>query len=200
MPGSFHHNVTLALARIAEDASFATDAEDALWLTTRMLPSLLGDPQAVAIAGNLPQDTQPGRASAAFMKSPDGQYHLVTAPVNFQPEQYHQRIPIALGHPGHVAQTKRALLLRDTSHHDSFVKILQTFRAGSALQIPMLWRGDYLGVIICASSVRNTFSETDLQAMRAFAGLAAAIWMAHGGPAWMAGLDWDSLPLYQQGN
>lgn len=194
--GSFHRNVTLALARTAEDAAIASNPEDALWLITRMLPSLMGDPAAVTTPGNLPEGTEPGRAAAAFMKTPDGQYHLVTAPVNFQPEQYHQRIPLELGHPGHVAQTKRSLLLRDTSHHDSFVKILQTFRAGSAIQVPLLWQKDYLGVIICASSVRNSFSETDLEACRAFAGLAAALWMAHDGPGWMAGLDQDSMPLY----
>lgn len=187
-------NIILALARTAGDAAIADSAEEALWLVTRILPSLLGDPSAATIPGNLPEGTYPQRAAAAFMKTPDGQHHLVTAPVNFQPEQYHEKIPIELGHPGHVAKTHRALLLRDTSHHDSFVKILQTFQAGSAVQVPMLWKGDCLGVIICASSVRNTFSETDLEAALAFTRLAAAVWVAHDGAAWLNSLDYDALP------
>jgi len=187
-------NTILALARTAGDAAISENAEDALWHVTRIMPSLLGDASVATVPGNLPDETLAQRAAAAFMRTPDGKNHLVTAPVNFQPEQYHELIPIGLGHPGHVAKTRRALLLRDTSHHDGFVKILQTFRAGSAVQVPMLWREEYLGTVICASSVRNTFSETDLESARAFAGLAAAIWMAQDGPGWLAGLDYDALP------
>jgi hypothetical protein len=51
---------------------------------------------------------------------------------------------------GTAARTRRGIFLADTSYHESFVKILQTFRAGSAMQLPMLWKGDYLGVLICA--------------------------------------------------
>jgi hypothetical protein len=89
--------------------------------------------------------------------------------------------------------------LRDTTLHASFVKILQTFRAGSAMFAPLLWQGTYLGVLICANAARNTFGERDLAAHRAFAGLAAACWMAQGGPAWMASLDMTELPVRTTG-
>lgn len=196
----FERNVVLALTRVAEEAAIAKDAEDALWVITRTLPSLMGDRTAANIPGNLPEGAAAQRAAVAFMKTPDGRHHLNTAPVNFRPEQYHEIIPIDLGHPGHVAQTRRALLLRDTSHHDSFVKILQTFRAGSAMQVPMLWKDDYIGVLICASSVRNSFSEIDLEATCAFASLAAALWIAHDGPGWLTSLNYDALPRHLQGS
>ena len=107
----FHRDAMLALARVAEDAAIADGPEEALWLITRLLPSLMGDPTAAERRGNLPEGTALGRAAAAFMRTPDGQHHLVTAPVNFRPEQHHEKIPIGLGHPGHVAQTHRAAIL-----------------------------------------------------------------------------------------
>ena len=192
--GRFHHEVSLALSRIAADAAITDEPEEALWLTTRMLPSLLGDRDAATDPTNLPQGARPQSACTAFMRTPDGRYHLITAPVNFAPEQYHEKVAINLGHPGHVAATQRPLLLRDTSHHTSFVKILQTFRAGSAVQTPMLWRGRSIGVLICANAARNTFAEIDLLAMQAFTGLAAAVWIASGGPAWLETLDYAKLP------
>jgi signal transduction protein with GAF and PtsI domain len=129
------------------------------------------------------------------MATPDRQHHLVTAPVNFLPEQYHELVSIALGHPGVVARTGRGVFLADTSHHEGFVKILQTFRAGSAMQLPMLWKSGYLGVLICANAARGAFEELDFEAMEAFAALAAALWMAHEGPAWLGTIDYSRLPV-----
>ena len=135
------------------------------------------------------------RAATAFMVTPDRKHHLITAPVNFRPEQHHELVAITLGHPGAVAATRRGIMLADTSHHESFVKILQTFRAGSAMQVPMLWQGEYLGVLICANAARGAFAEVDFRALHAFANLAAALWMAHGGPGWLRSLDYAELPV-----
>jgi signal transduction protein with GAF and PtsI domain len=197
---AFRENALFALERLAGDAALEAGPEPALWAVTRMLPSLLGDPAPARSAGELPRQADPTSACAAFMVTPDRKHHLITAPVNFAPEQYHEKVAIALGHPGHVAETRRALLLRDTSHYQSFVKILQTFRAGSALQVPMLWKNEYLGVLICANAVRNAFSEVDLRVMQAFAGFAASLWIAHGGPAWLETLDYDKLPERTKGS
>jgi signal transduction protein with GAF and PtsI domain len=90
-------------------------------------------------------------------------------------------------------------MLADTSHHESFVKILQTFRAGSAMQVPMLWQGEYLGVLICANAARGAFAEIDFRALHAFANLAAALWMAHDGPGWLRSLDYAKLPVRTEG-
>jgi hypothetical protein len=192
---SLRENLLLALERVAGDAAIARDAEEALWCVTRTLPSLLGDATAAARPGALPDGAVPARAATAFMVTPDRKHHLITAPVNFRPEQHHELVAITLGHPGVVAATRRGIMLADTSHHESFVKILQTFRAGSAMQVPMLWQGEYLGVLICANAARGAFAEVDFRALHAFANLAAALWMAHGGPGWLRSLDYTKLPV-----
>jgi GAF domain len=192
---SLCENLLLALERVAGDAAIARGAEEALWCVTGTLPSLLGDPTAAARPGALPDGAVPASAATAFMVTPDGKHHLITAPVNFRPEQHHELVAITLGHPGVVAATRRGIMLADTSHHESFVKILQTFRAGSAMQVPMLWKDEYLGVLICANAARGAFAEIDFRALHAFANLATALWMAHDGPGWLRSLDYSSLPV-----
>ena len=191
---SLRENLLLALERVAGDAAIARGAEEALWCVTRTLPSLLGDAAAATRPGGLPDATVPASAAAAFMVTPDRKHHLITAPVNFRPEQHHELVAITLGHPGMVAATRRGIMLADTSHHESFVKILQTFRAGSAMQVPMLWQGEYLGVLICANAARGAFAEVDFRALHAFANLAAALWMAHDGQGWLRSLEYSELP------
>ncbi len=191
---TFRENVLLAIERITGDAAIDSGPEQALWRVTRTLPSLMGDSAAAAIPGNLAPGVIPASASTMFMLTPDQKHHLIVAPVNFPPEQHYEKVVITLGHPGHVASTRRGFLLRDTSHHESFVKILQTFRGASAMLVPMSWKNTYLGTLICASSVRNTFSEIDMSAMHAFAGLTAALWIGHGGPAWLKTLDYSRFP------
>ena len=196
---SLRENLLLALERVAGDAAIARGAEEALWCVTRTLPSLLGDAAAATRPGGLPDATVPASAAAAFMVTPDRKHHLITAPVNFRPEQHHELVAITLGHPGMVAATRRGIMLADTSHHESFVKILQTFRAGSAMQVPMLWQGEYLGVLICANAARGAFAEVDFRALHAFANLAAALWMAHDGQGWLRSLEYSELPVRTEG-
>ena len=190
----------LGLARVATEVCHAEGPEDALWCITRVIPALLGD-RAAAGAPNAFREAAPAvtGAAVAFMRTPDGRHHMITAPVNFRPEQYHELVDIALGHPGEVARTQQPMLLRDTTLHSGFVKILQTFRAGSTMFAPLSWHGRYLGVLICANAARNTFGERDLIAHKAFAALASAAWIAQGGPAWMETLDFPSLPVRSVG-
>lgn len=188
--------VVAALSRVAAEAAAADGPEAALSCITRTLPALLGDPDAARRPDAFRESPPPAlrTAAAAFLRTPDGTRHLVAAPVNFAPEQHHELIDIALGHPADVARSRRPLLLRDTALHSGFVKILQSFRAGSSMFAPLLWRGEYLGVLICASAARSTYGERDLLAHQAFAGLAALGFVAQGGPAWLGGLDLRGLP------
>jgi signal transduction protein with GAF and PtsI domain len=196
---SLRENLLLALERVAGDAAIARGAEEALWCVTRTLPSLLGDAAPATRPGALADAAVPAGAATAFMVTPDRKHHLITAPVNFRPEQHHELVAITLGHPGMVAATRRGIMLADTSHHESFVKILQTFRAGSAMQVPMLWQGEYLGVLICANAARGAFAEVDFRALHAFANLAAALWMAHDGQGWLRSLEYSELPVRTEG-
>ncbi|WP_268957017.1 GAF domain-containing protein [Sabulicella rubraurantiaca] len=192
----------LALSRVAAEGAAASGPEEALWAITRTLPAILGD-RAAALSPRAFRDEEPPAvttACAVFLRMPDNAHHLIAAPVNFPPEQHHELVDIGLGHPGHVANTRRPMVLHDTTLHAQFVKILQAFRAGSSMFTPMLWQDESIGVIICANAARGTFRERDLAMQTAFAGLASALFMAHGGPAWLAGIDTSRLPVRRQGN
>lgn len=183
--GGFRREAIRALARAGGEASAAAGPEDALWAVTRTLPELLGDRESHLRPGNLREGEKQQFACCCFVVTPDRRSNFLVAPVNFGPTQRHMKIDIALGHPGHVVKTKQPMLLVNTDTHRSFVKILETFRAGSAVFAPLMWRGDALGVIVCASQARNTFSEPDLEVHVAFSHLAAAQWTAHQGPEYL---------------
>ena len=106
---------------------------------------------------------------------------MLLAPQNYGPDQRHMVIATDIGHPGWVIANRKPLLLENTDDHGSFVKILQTFRAGSAIYAPIVWNHEFLGQMICASQARNTFSVDDLAVHVALGQIAAAMWMAKGG-------------------
>ena len=178
---AFHHAAMRALGRAAAAANSAAGPEEALQVITEALPRLLGDRQSHLQPGNLKAGEKQQFACCCFVVTPARESQLLVAPVNFLPEQRHTRIGIDLGHPGHVLKTKRPLLLANTDEHKSFVKILLTFRAGSAVFAPLLWKGDAIGVIVCAAQARYTMTDADLEVHIAFSHLAAAALMAHGG-------------------
>lgn len=182
---AFRQAAIAALARAGAEAGAAVGPEEALWVITATLPQLLGDREAHLQPGNLKEGEGQQFACCCFVVTPDRKSNFLVAPVNFGPTQRHMKIDIELGHPGHVMKTKQPMLLANTDTHKSFVKILETFRAGSAVFAPLMWRGDALGVIICAGQARNTMSEADLEAHVAFSHLAAAQWVAHGGPEYL---------------
>lgn len=185
----FQREAIRALSETGAAAGVAAGPEEALWALTQRLPALLGDRESHLQPGNLRPGEKQQFACCCFVVTPDRQTNCLVAPVNFGPTQRHMKIGIALGHPGHVVSTRQPMLIANTDTHQSFVKILETFRAGSAVFAPLMWGNDALGVIICASQARHTFNEADLEVHVAFSHLAAAQWMAHGGPAWLKRLE-----------
>ena len=185
---ALHRETLCELSRAGGEASSAADPEEALWAITRTLPRLLGDRDAHLQPGNLGAGEKQQFACGCFVVTPDAKFNLLVAPVNFGPNQRHMKIDIALGHPGTVVKSMQPMLLANTDTHQSFVKILETFRAGSAVFAPLLWQREAHGVIVCASQARNVFDEDDLAVHVAFSHLAAAQWMAHDGPAYLAKL------------
>ena len=180
---AFREQALHALARASAEANAASGPEEAVWAYTKTLPELLGDREAHLKPGALKDGEKQQFACCCFVVTPDRRSQVLLAPVNFLPEQRHTVIAIDLGHPGHVVQTKEPMILKNTDEHRSFVKILQKFRAGSAVFAPLMWRGDSIGVIVCAGQARHTMSEVDLEVNVAFSHAAAAAWMAHGGYA-----------------
>ena len=56
---------------------------------------------------------------------------------------------------------------------------------GSAVFGPLFWRVQMLGQIITAAQARHTYSSIDLDILMGFAHVAAAVYIAHGGPEWL---------------
>jgi len=106
---------------------------------------------------------------------------ILIAPQNYGPEQNYLIIKTNLGHPAWVIKNKLPLLLKNTDHHKSFVKILATFRAGSVVYSPMVWGNRFLGQIICASQARNVMNEDSLNFLNILANIATLEWINKGG-------------------
>ena len=123
--------------------------------------------------------------AGAFMVSPDTSWHMLVANIGFPPEQSRLMIPLAGGHPGRVHASRAPLHLPDTEADGQFRQYLRTARMGSAVYVPMLWESRFLGQIVLAAKARHSLSETDFLTMRAAAPLAAAMWVAKGGDAWL---------------
>ena len=185
---AFHHEAVRTFAVAGAEANAATGPEEALQVITGTLPRLLGDRESHLAPGNLKEGEKQQYACGCFMVTPDRNYNLLVAPVNFGPTQRHMKIDIALGHPGAVVRNRQPMLLANTDTHQSFVKILETFRAGSAVFAPLMRQREAIGVIICASQARNTFSAADLEVHVAFSHLASALWIANRGPEYLSRL------------
>ena len=185
-PADLSQHAFVTLGRVAAQAAAAADAETALSCVTAALPDLLGDREARLKPGNLKPGEREAYACGCFLITPDGRHNMLFAPINFGPGQGHMKIGVDQGHPGWVVCHREPLLLANTEDHPSFIQILETFRAGSAVFAPLTWKGALLGQIICAAQVRNTYDEADLEVLITFANLASALWIAHAGPAMLA--------------
>ena len=178
----------LALARLAEAtraANASPDFESALRHLTAGTQEVLGDKEAHLRPGGLRAGERQFTNSGIFLITPDRQYNLLVAEQGFPPEQYRLRIPIDLGHPGQVVHKQRPVVLANTDESPDFRQILTTARMGSAMFGPMVWRGQMLGQILTAAQARHTYSALDLDIFMGFAHVAAAVYIAHGGPEWL---------------
>ena len=175
-----------ALARASRAACAAPGPEEALRELTRVCPALLGDKQAHVRPGALQPGERPFSVCGAFMLTPDRRHNLLVADVGFPPEQHRLRIDVELGHPGWVVRQRAPLILANTDLDPNFKQILKTARMGSALYAPMIWKGELLGQIVCASQARHTYEQTDLDVLVAFAETGTALWLAHDGPAFLS--------------
>jgi hypothetical protein len=178
----------LALARLAEAtraANASPDVESALRHLTAGTQEVLGDKEAHLRPGGLRAGERQFTNSGIFLITPDRQYNLLVAEQGFPPEQYLLRIAIDLGHPGQVVHKQRPVVLANTDESPDFRQILKTARMGSAMFGPMVWRGQMLGQILTAAQARHTYSALDLDIFMGFAHVAAAVYIAHGGPEWL---------------
>jgi GAF domain-containing protein len=183
--------MTLDPARfIAETASAATRAtmpEQALEIVMRACHGALGDREAHRKAGALDAGLVQFFVAGAFLITPDRAYQMLIGNTGFPAEQKRLMVPIDGGHPGWVVANRRPLLLSNTDEDRGFRQYLKTARMGSAAYAPLLWQDEVLGLIIVAAQARHTLGPADLAILEALAPMAAALWIALDGPAWLAG-------------
>jgi hypothetical protein len=177
-----------ALAAAVRAAAAAEGPEAALRELTRVCPTVLGDKSAHLKPGALRAGERQFSVCGLFMLTPDRRHNLLIAEVGFPPEQHRLRVDASLAHPGWVVEHRQPLILANTDLDPNFKQILKTSRMGSALYAPMTWKGELLGQIVCASQARNTYEVADLDVLLAFAEAGTALWVAHGGPAFLAGI------------
>lgn len=174
-----------ALKKATLAADNAPDVETALRYLTAATREVLGDKEAHLRPGGLKPGEHQFTVSGIFLITPDGEHNLLVAEHGFPPEQHRLRIPVDLAHPGWVVKHQEPLVLANTDDDPGFRQILKTARMGSALYGPMFWRGHMLGQLVTASQARHTYSPADLEVLACFAHVAAALYVAHGGPEFL---------------
>jgi GAF domain len=174
-----------ALDSAIRAAGDAPDAESALGHLTAATRDVLGDKEAHLRPGALKPGERQFTVSGVFLVTPDGAHNLLVAEHGFPPDQHRLRIPVDLGHPGWVVEHRQPLILANTDDDPDFRQILKTARMGSALYGPMCWRGRMLGQLVTASQARHTYGAADLEILACVARVAAAVYVAHGGPEFL---------------
>lgn len=175
-----------ALTTALQVAHAADGPEAALLALTTTVRDMGGDPAAHLKPGGLKPGERQYRVAGCFFITPDHMNNMLIAGYGFPPEQRRLSIPIAFGHPGQVVRTEQPLHLANTDDHGEFRQYLKTSRMGSALFVPIFWRGRMLGQMVMAAQARNTFMRDDLDMLEAFAAGAGALWIAFDGPAFLA--------------
>lgn len=173
------------IIRATQAANDTTDVETALCECVQATLRIIGDAEAYKCPGALKKGERHYFVGGIFLAAPDSASHLLVAEWGFPPEQHRLHFPLDTGHPGWVWQNQTPLILENTDEHSEFKQILRTSRMGSAMYAPMQWQGEFLGQIITAAQARNTFSPPDRDRIAAMATIAASLYIAKGGPAWL---------------
>ncbi len=178
---SFYQLGVQLLSSCADEGSRVAGPEEALSVITRVCRDNLGYrdlplDQKCLLDGEIDQ-----YACGTFFVLPSRDKQILLAPQNYGPDQNYMVVATDVGHPGWVVKNRKPLILRNTDEHQSFVRILKTFRGGSVVYAPIEWNGQFLGQIICAAQARNVMDTPDLDLLVAMARLAGALWVANGG-------------------
>ena len=173
------------LDRAGAAALAAPGPEEAMRAIAQACFDSLGDRSAHLRPGALKEGERQYFVSGTFFVTPDRQHHMLVGSIGFPAEQRRLMVPIDGGHPARVMATRAPLLLANTDEDQGFRQYLKSSRMGSSAYAPMLFRGAFLGQLIIAAQARHTLGEADLAALTAAAHLAAACWVAQGGPDWL---------------
>jgi hypothetical protein len=168
----YFKDIPKLVTELEEQKSF----ENVIKLITKFSSEKLGNRSRALESGNLKSDEKNQFACGSFILIDDNKQILI-GPQNYAPEQHYMILDTNVGHPGWVIKNKRRLILPNTDTHKSFVKILKTFRAGSAIYAPIITSDRFIGQIICASQARNVMEEIDLSTLCVLSNLASLYWV-----------------------
>lgn len=186
VPASLTQDPWPEAARAVQAACDSQDVEATLRECVETALRITGEAGAKDRPGALkPGETQ-YFVGGVFLAAPDGASHLLVAEWGFPPAQHRLHFPLDTGHPGWVWKNRKSLILENTDAHSDFKQILKTSRMGSAMYAPMLWGGEFIGQIITAAQARNTYSPPDRERIATMASIAAGLYVAKDGPAWLA--------------
>lgn len=179
---AYYRRVMGALQQGAEASRAEREPEPAMRHLTRLAREVMGDPDSGKKPGALKPGERDFKVSGIFFAAPARDHLILFADHDFPPEQRHLRISITDSRPGYTVRTGEPVVVENTDSDAMFRQILSSARMGSAVYAPMVWQGSVLGMFNIAAQARNTHDKTDLAVAMQFANLAAATWIALGGP------------------
>ena len=192
---AYYERVARGLAEAAAASRVETDPEKALLAITECARTSVGDPTARERPGAVNPGDPDFVISGIFFVAPTRDHMVLVVDNGFDVRL--ARIGINDSRPGHTVRTGEPAFLANTDHDRLFRQIIPKGRVGSSLYLPMRWGGDVIGMFNVAAMARYTFDETDTRTGILFADLAAATWMALGGPRYLADIV-ASLPPWSE--
>jgi len=191
---AYYERVARGLARAAELSRRETDPETALRHITECARTCVGDPTARERPGAINPGDPDFVISGIFFVALARDHMVLVVDNGFDLRL--ARIAINDSRPGHTVQTGEPAFLANTDHDRLFRQIIPKGRVGSSLYLPMKWADEVIGMFNVAAMARYTFDEPDLRTGILFADLAAATWMALGGPEYLRKLS-ATLPPWK---
>jgi putative methionine-R-sulfoxide reductase with GAF domain len=185
---AYFERVARALRDAAERSRAERGPERALAHITYSAQTALGDVEATS--------RESFKCSGVFLLAPSHDHLILVAEHGYPPEQHRARISIMDSNPGLVVRTGEPKIVRNTDEDANFRQILSTIRVGSSCYLPVIWQARVLGMFNVAAQARYALDETDRDTGTIFASLAAATWMALGGPEFLDQLA-ASLPPWR---
>jgi len=119
------------------------------------------------------QVTLGGDRVTILLTDRDKKYLEVKAAVGYAPDIYEVKIPIGSGITGWAAAHRRTLRINNVQEDPRYVE--GSVNTRSELAIPMIYRGELLGILNVESEQLNAYTETDEELLGTLGGSLAAI-------------------------
>lgn len=129
--------------------------------------------EALEAAVNGLQVTLGGDRVTIMLADREKQYLEVKAAVGYAPDIYDVKIPIGSGISGWAAAHRRTLRVNNVQEDSRYVE--GSVNTRSELAIPLIYRGELLGVLNVESEQLNAYTETDEELLGTLGGSLAAV-------------------------